>query len=90
MILIPPKKDLIDAIMYVMSKSNSPMKTSEIDKKVADFLNLSEEQLSLESCNCSGSEFSYRMRWARTELKQKHKIANPSRGVWEIVEENIC
>ncbi len=84
MIIYPTKKELMDAIIDVL-KTNSTMSTSEIDNAVAAKLNLSEEQLSAESSNCSGSEYSYRMRWARTELKQFHLITNPKRGTWTLL-----
>ena len=81
MIFYPTKRELMDAILEVL-KSENTMSTSEIDNAVAIKLNLSEEQLSEESSNCSGTEYSYRMRWARTELKQHHLITNPKRGTW--------
>lgn len=84
MIIYPTKKELMDAIIDVL-KTNSTMSTSEIDNAVAAKLNLSEEQLSAESSNCSGSEYSYRMCWARTELKQLHLITNPKRGTWTLL-----
>ena len=84
MIIYPTKKELMDAIIDVL-KTNSTMSTSEIDNAVAAKLNLLEEQLSAESSNCSGSEYSYRMRWARTELKQLHLITNPKRGTWTLL-----
>ena len=84
MIIYPTKKELMDAIIDVL-KTNSTMSTSEIDNAVAAKLNLSEEQLSAESSNCSGSEYSYRMRLARTELKQLHLITNPKRGTWTLL-----
>lgn len=81
MIFYPTKKELMDAIIEVL-KSENTMSTSEINNAVAIKLNLSEKQLSEESSNCSGTEYSYRMRWARTELKQRHLINNPKRGTW--------
>lgn len=81
MIFYPTKRELMDAILEVL-KSENTMSTSEIDNAVAIKLNLSEEHLSVESSNCSGTEYSYRMRWARTELKQRHLITNPKRGTW--------
>lgn len=81
MIFYPTKRELMDAILEVL-KSENTMSTSEIDNAVAIKLNLSEEHLSEESSNRSGTEYSYRMRWARTELKQRHLITNPKRGTW--------
>lgn len=81
MIFYPTKKELMDAIIEVL-KSENTMSTSEINNAVSIKLNLSEEQLTEESSNCSGTEYSYRMLWARTELKQRHLITNPKRGTW--------
>lgn len=81
MIFYPTKRELMDAILEVL-KSENTMSSSEIDNAVAIKLNLSEEHLSKESSNCSGTEYRYRMRWARTELKQRHLITNPKRGTW--------
>ena len=81
MIFYPTKKELMDAIIEVL-KSENTMSTSETNNVVVIKLNLSEEQLTEESSNCSGTKYSYRMRWARTELKQRHLITNPKRGTW--------
>lgn len=87
MIFYPSKKELMDAIVVVLhaQTTNTPMSTASIDKAVADLLSLSTAQLSEESSNCSGTEYSYRMRWTRTELKQKHIITNPQRGEWKLI-----
>jgi restriction endonuclease Mrr len=84
MVVFPTKKELMDSIIKILEGKKS-MTTADIDRAVADLLCLTEEQLSMESTNCSGSEYSYRMRWARTELKQRHLITNPKRGEWTIL-----
>lgn len=84
MVVLPSKKELMDAILKVLRVHNT-MSTSNIDQAVAKLLQLTEEQLLLESTSCSGTEYSYRMRWARTELRQRHLIANPKRGEWTIL-----
>ena len=81
MVIYPTKKELMNAIISVLN-TQSPISTSDIDNSVAKLLNLTEEQLTLESNTGSGTEYSYRMRWARTELKQQHVISNPKRGEW--------
>lgn len=87
MIFYPSKKELMDAIIDVLHTANTTMSTSSIDQAVATKLSLSPEQLSEESANSSGTEYSYRMRWARTELKQKKIITNPKRGEWILLKE---
>lgn len=86
MITFPTKRELMDSIIDVLNDNNNgSMKTADIDSAVAKKLKLPQELLSIESNNCSGTEYSYRMRWARTELKQKHIIDNPSRGIWTLI-----
>lgn len=82
---LPGKKELTEAIINVMKISAKPIKTSEINEKVAALLKIPDELLELEDANCTGTEFSYRMRWARTELKQKGLIVSGRRGEWELV-----
>lgn len=76
----------MDAIIQVLKQSEI-LSTSEINLQVSTLLDLSEEQLALESSTCSDTEYSYRMRWARTELKQKKLITNPKRGEWTLLKE---
>ncbi len=71
MVVFPTKRELMDSIIQVL-KQNEVLSTSEINLQVSTLLDLSEEQLTLESSTCSGTEYSYRMRWARTEFKQKN------------------
>lgn len=80
----PSKKELMDSILYVLQQTDGTMKTAAINDAVAKRLNIPEELLTIEDANCTGTEYSYRMRWARTELKQKGKILNVKRGEWRI------
>ena len=86
MVVFPTKRELMDSIIQVL-KQNEVLSTSEINLQVSTLLDLSEEQLTLESSTCSGTEYSYRIRWARTELKQKKLITNPKRGEWTLLKE---
>lgn len=81
---LPSKKELMDSILHVLRQTDDVMKTADINEAVAKSLNLSDELLAIEDTNCTGTEYSYRMRWARTELKQKGKIENVKRGEWRI------
>lgn len=81
---LPSKKELMDSILHVLRQTNDVMKTADINEAVAKSLNLFDELLAIEDANCTGTEYSYRMRWARTELKQKGKIENVKRGEWRI------
>lgn len=82
---LPSKTELTAVILEVL-QGNSPMSTTDMNSAVIKKLGIPPVLLEIEDANCTGSEFSYRMRWARTELKQKGKIRNLERGIWAIVE----
>jgi restriction endonuclease Mrr len=82
---LPAKKDLMVAIADVMSLRSGVWTTSEINEAVAKQLSIPQELLEIEDSNCTGTEYSYRMRWARTELKQNGIIKSAKRGEWELV-----
>lgn len=84
---LPQKRELMDAILIVMKKANGTTNTATINDLVAKQLNIPKDLLEIEDANCSGTEYSCRMRWARTELKQKGFIRNVKRGEWEICPE---
>ena len=80
MCLCPTKKQLMDAIIDVLSKANGTLSTASINDEVSSLLSLPNELLEEEDANCTGTAYSYKMRWTRTELKQKGIISNPKRG----------
>ena len=69
--VMPTKSELMTAIITELATFGGSAKTSEIDAKVANKLNLSEELLALEDDGSTGTVFSYKMRWARTEFVRK-------------------
>ena len=79
----PTKNQVMDAIIEVLSDKQT-LSAVSIKDEVALLLNLPKELLEEEDANCSGTAYSYKMRWARTELKQKGLIANPRRGYWSL------
>lgn len=84
---LPQKRELMDAILQVMKSSSGSMSTATINDLAAKHLCISDDLLEMEDANCTGTEYSYRMRWARTELKQKGFIRNVKRGEWELYAE---
>lgn len=80
---LPQKRELMDAILMVMKNANGTMHTATINILISKKLNIPKDLLEIEDANCSGTEYSYRMRWARTELKQKGFIINVKRGEWD-------
>ena len=83
--IMPTKAELMDAILSTMVSFGGSAKTSEIDAKVAEVMNLSNDLLTQEDDSSTGTVYSYKMRWARTELRRKGILANPSRGTWIVV-----
>ena len=83
--VMPTKAELMEAIIVALTSLGGTAKTSEIDAKVAETINLSEELLTLEDDSSTGTVYRYKMRWARTELRQKGFLTNPTRGTWAIV-----
>ena len=79
----PTKKQLMDAIVKALSDKKN-LSAASINDEVALLLNLPKELLEEEDANCSGTAYSYKMRWARTELKQQGLIVNPKRGYWSL------
>lgn len=80
--LLPPKKVLAETIIQVLSQTSEPMKACEINDKVAFILQIPQDVLEIEDANCTGTEFSYQMRWIRTNLKNQGLISSPKRGFW--------
>lgn len=80
---LPTRSELTQAILTVFNNDTSiVLTTKEINDKVAKLLSIPEDLLLIEEANGSGSQYSYLMRWARTELKQRHKLKNLERGKW--------
>ena len=82
---LPGKKELLPAIIKVLKDNNGALSAADMNDKVAELLQIPQELLEIEDANCTSTEFSYRMRWARTELKSKEVIMNPERGKWVLV-----
>lgn len=80
---LPTRSELTQAILTIFNNDTSiVLTTKEINDKVAKLLSIPEDLLLIEEVNGSGSQYSYLMRWARTELKQRHKLINLERGKW--------
>ena len=86
MTYLPNRSELTEAIIRIFENNKKlVLTTQEINEKVAKQLSIPNKLLLLEDDNCTGSKYSYMMRWARTELKQQHKITNPERGKWVLI-----
>jgi hypothetical protein len=56
------------------------MTTSEKNKCVISLQQAPPALVEIEDANCTGTKYSYRMRWATTELKQKQILFSLRRG----------
>lgn len=83
---LPTRNELSKAILTVFNNDTSiVLTTKEINDRVVELLSIPENLLLIEEVNGSGSQYSYLMRWARTELKQRHKLQNLERGKWKLL-----
>lgn len=78
--IFPDKNQLKKATLQALKEMSGKGTTKEINSKVAQILDLSEEVLKMEDENGLGTAYEYRMRWIRTELKGQ--IINPKKGHW--------
>lgn len=83
-IYFPSNLEIEDAILSSMEVLGGTATTEQINQKVIEILDLSEEVVQLEDESGLGTKLSYRLRWCRTNLKSKGKIKNVKRGTWTI------
>lgn len=83
-IAIPNYAQLIENTFIALKKLGGSGKNTEINDKVAQIMNLSDEVLDVPHTNSSMSEVNYRCAWARTLLKNHGAIENSARSVWAI------
>ena len=78
----PTKNELKEATLKVLDKANCECTTKYINEQVSKVLKLSDDYLLKEDESGVGTEYNYRMRWIRTELREEGKIKNINRGIW--------
>lgn len=81
---IPKIKELCNAIESVLSDSGEIMHTKDLDERVAKYLNLSKEDIGQIRMG-NRTEFSYRMAWAKQNLKRSQVIENRGNGLWSLL-----
>lgn len=84
-VYFPSNSMLEDAVLQSIEILGGTATTEQINKKVIEVLNLPDEVVQLEDESGLGTKLDYRLRWARTVLKQKGKIKNVKRGTWTLV-----
>lgn len=83
---IPKYDDLFNPLLEALHQLGSSASITEQEQKVAEVLNLSEEDLE-EPHGGNRTKFSYNLAWARNYLKRFGLIENSSRGVWALTAE---
>lgn len=80
---IPPYNELLWPTLCAVRELGHSARLDEINERVIERENFSDEQLAILHNEGPRSELEYRLAWARTYLKGMGALANTSRGVWE-------
>jgi restriction system protein len=81
--LLPRYRELLWPALRAVRDLGNSARLDEIDEKVIEQENYSEEQLAVLHNEGPRSELEYRLAWARTYLKNIGALTSASRGVWE-------
>jgi restriction system protein len=79
----PPYNELLWPTLCAVRELGHSARLDEINERVIERENFSDEQLAILHNEGPRSELEYRLAWARTYLKGMSALANTSRGVWE-------
>lgn len=82
--VFPTNKMLEEAVIQALQQLGGEAKVPDINAKVIEILQLPQEIVELEDDYGIGTKLSYRLRWARTNLKGK-KIDNVVKGTWKLI-----
>ena len=77
--------ELFNPVLQALEQLGGSATISEIENKVAEILDLSEEAIN-EIHRESTTKLTYRLAWARSYLKQYGVLDNSQRGVWSLTE----
>ncbi len=81
----PTEDQLREETWNALKELGGELSTKEIKDYIVKKLRLSDEVLTFENSDGLTMLIDYRLRWARTALKNKGKIENPQRGFWKTV-----
>ena len=83
---IPTYDSMMNPLLEALRSLGGSGTIEEIDGKVAEIMNLSDEQLEILQDPNKGSrtKFEYRLAWTRTYLKNYGLLENSTRGVWAL------
>ena len=80
---VPKQEDMYEAVLAVIKKLGGSATRQEIDEGVAEYMNLSDEQIDqLHSESGTRTKLNYNLAWSRTYLKTYGLLENSGRGVW--------
>lgn len=80
---VPPYNELLWPTLEAVRELGHSARLDEINERVIERENFSDEQLAVLHNEGPRSELEYRLAWARTYLKGMGALANASRGVWQ-------
>ncbi|MFV0382263.1 MAG: winged helix-turn-helix domain-containing protein [Breznakia sp.] len=80
----PSNSTLEQAVLDSLKELGGIATTEQINEKVIEILNLSDEIVQMEDESGLGTKLNYRLRWSRTNLKSRNQIKNVKRGTWSL------
>jgi restriction system protein len=86
-IRIPTYDSLMNPVLEALRGLGGSATIEEINARVAQLVELSDEQAQVPHKRGRGSEVDYRLAWTRTYLKAYGLLDNSSRGVWSLTAE---
>jgi hypothetical protein len=84
---LPVSAQLESALLKVLREAGVPLKSTEIDEKVAIELKLTPGQLAILHSG-SRTEIGYRLAWVRTKAKKKGLLERLPTNKWALVSGN--
>jgi restriction system protein len=85
--IVPTHDSMMNPLLEALRLLGGSATIEEINAKVAEILELKDEQLQIPHPRGRGSEVDYRLAWTRTYLKAYGLITNSSRGIWSLTPE---
>lgn len=85
---IPKYYEMYNALLKALHELGGSAAVSEMEDKVAENLQLTEEQIN-EIHRGNRTKFSYRLAWAINYLKRYGLLENSSRGVWALTKKGL-
>ena len=87
MVDVPKYHELMWPVLQALQDLDGSGTNREIDERVIEILDLSEDQQAVMHKNGRHSLVEYRLLWARSVLKRVGAVENSARGVWAITED---